>query len=504
MKIHHWIAVAMIGVGGLLAFTAYWQDQSPSSQTPSASESDDASDETEVVQGSLVRLTAKKMAAAAIQIQTLQPTELIVTRTYPARFEYDQSLHVAINAPTDGILESIRVKPGDDVKSGQVIAVFRSPAIGQARNEWLRRLDDAELASNESDWKQTIRSGTLQLIERIEQRQAIEQIKAEMQDVTLGQYRGDLLMQYSQWLLADRLARSAGNIGQSGAVSGRVVQQRQASVDQAAAALSAAIESARFEVEQTARDATVRYQAAQRSVELAAQQVANLTGQMPQRSSDLNQPKTGSSFDETGDDETGDADGSDLSRLVLRSTIDGVVQERRFAPTERVTAGQPMFVIADTSRLWVRADIRDDDVASIHVSPGDLVRLIPTSVPERALDATVHFMGRRLDPQTGTIPLVLTVPNDNEWFRPGQFARVSVPIQRIESALVVPESAVIDVDGSTSVFVRDGESFRAVGVQLGRTGRQGVQITEGLHAGDPVVTEGAFVLKSELLLEGEE
>jgi multidrug efflux pump subunit AcrA (membrane-fusion protein) len=70
----------------------------------------------------------------------------------------------------------------------------------------------------------------------------------------------------------------------------------------------------------------------------------------------------------------------------------------------------------------------------------------------------------------------------------------------------VPDSAVTEIDGRPTVFIAgtDGHSFTPRSVTLGRevAGRQAV--ASGLSPGDRVVSSGTFVLKSELILQGEE
>jgi cobalt-zinc-cadmium efflux system membrane fusion protein len=68
--------------------------------------------------------------------------------------------------------------------------------------------------------------------------------------------------------------------------------------------------------------------------------------------------------------------------------------------------------------------------------------------------------------------------------------------------LALPEEAII-IDGSARyVFVRSAPGkFKRTDIQLGRTLGRSVEILKGLQAGDPVVTQGAFALKSELKKE---
>jgi cobalt-zinc-cadmium efflux system membrane fusion protein len=84
------------------------------------------------------------------------------------------------------------------------------------------------------------------------------------------------------------------------------------------------------------------------------------------------------------------------------------------------------------------------------------------------------------------------------------FVWVDLPQGELRETLAVPASAVMQHDGKSFVFVSDGqERFRRVDVTTGIESGDSLEILSGLAAGQQVVSRGAFVLKSELLLEKE-
>ena len=85
--------------------------------------------------------------------------------------------------------------------------------------------------------------------------------------------------------------------------------------------------------------------------------------------------------------------------------------------------------------------------------------------------------------------------------RPGQFVTARLVTNGDQrTVLVVPRSAVLQVEGEPSVFVSLGDGkYVARPVELGQEAQNRIEIERGLLEGDVVVTEGAFVLKSELL-----
>lgn len=161
--------------------------------------------------------------------------------------------------------------------------------------------------------------------------------------------------------------------------------------------------------------------------------------------------------------------------------------------------------MADTSTLWVYADLREREWKALILKPGDEIRVEPSTLGKKTLSARVHFVGREVDPLTNAIPLVAVIDNADGELRPGMFVQVAVPLAASREALTVPESAVLEHDQRTFVFSPDGDGgFRRIDIILGLRMNGIVEVISGLSAGEQVVSRGGFYLKSELLLEGEE
>ncbi|HTS62406.1 MAG TPA: efflux RND transporter periplasmic adaptor subunit [Candidatus Acidoferrales bacterium] len=118
-------------------------------------------------------------------------------------------------------------------------------------------------------------------------------------------------------------------------------------------------------------------------------------------------------------------------------------------------------------------------------------------------DGTVHsqpgrfsFADRQVDPSTGAIQLTGLFPNPGNALRPGQFAKVRAAIGMRAGALLVPQRAVIDTQGTYIVAVVDpNNTVRFAPVKAGdRLGSNWI-INEGLKPGERVVTDGLFHIR---------
>jgi len=117
----------------------------------------------------------------------------------------------------------------------------------------------------------------------------------------------------------------------------------------------------------------------------------------------------------------------------------------------------------------------------------------------------VYYVGREVSPVSNAVPLVASLDNPDGRLRPGLFVRVAIPLEEQSEVLAVPEQAVMEHERRRFVFIEEGPGkYRRADIKTGRESEGWVEIRSGLKAGDRVVTEGAFILKSELLLEREE
>ncbi len=119
----------------------------------------------------------------------------------------------------------------------------------------------------------------------------------------------------------------------------------------------------------------------------------------------------------------------------------------------------------------------------------ELILADGASYPQRG---SFFFADRQVDPKTGAIRLAGIFPNPGNVLRPGQYGRVRAATSTKTGALLVPQRAVSELQGSYQVAVVGGDNkieMRAVKVG-DRTGSMWI-IEDGLKAGESVVVEGA-------------
>lgn len=446
----------------------------------------------------VVSLSEGKLAGAGIQLEPARFGTLTHRHSVPGRVAYNDNRHIEVTAPTGGILTEVAVKPGDQVQAGQVLAWLTSPEIGAARADVLQRKAQADLARQLSARVQMLEQNVNALTAKLKEETDFDTLQKTFADRVLGDFRDELLGAYSRLQLAESVLKNSADLAQSGALSGKVVQERQAELQAAQAALESQCEQARLDVWKERSEAEATTLDAHRRLEIARQHLASLL---------LSEAAIRSGMDMPPADEMGasDDDLKNLSRVAVPAPFEGTIERRTFSATERVQQGDSMFVLADTRTLWITAEIRENDWPAVSIQTGQTLQVMVPALGDEPLEAKVEFIGREVSHDTNAIPIVAVIDNVDGRLRPGLFVRVSVPVGTKSDVLTVPTRSVLQHDGQSFVFVSEGTNrFRRVNVEVGDDGDGIVEVTGGLEVGTPVVTNGAFVLKSELLLEGEE
>lgn len=438
-------------------------------------------------QKTVVALPEGKRASAGVVVESVQSRVMQSSVVVPGRVQYDDTRHVEIRASTDCVVSTILVKPGDRVTAGQILAVLSSPEVGTARANVLQRRADWKLAERAAEWELETCGNLAKLVKAIDSHQPLKELRAEFQKRKLGDHRATLLTAYARSELAQSLIANLDRL--SAVLPERTVQERLSEAESAQASLAAVCEQSTFDARKRCDTAQAATNDARRRLEIAQQQLTTLLG-----------------YREEATEDNHDRDGTPtaLSQIECRAPFAGTIERKTYSVSERAKPGDSLFVLADTTQLWIAADLREREWSLLNATPDAELTVESPALPNRKLTARVHFVGREVSADSHAVPLVAKIDNTEGLLRPGLFLRVTIPGGDTTPRLVVPGSAIVEHDRQKFVFVRDSDNeYRRVDVTTGLETGGLVEITHGLAEGDSVVTRGAFVLKSELLLEAE-
>jgi cobalt-zinc-cadmium efflux system membrane fusion protein len=178
--------------------------------------------------------------------------------------------------------------------------------------------------------------------------------------------------------------------------------------------------------------------------------------------------------------------------------FNGVINSVGAAPGDIVDTSLQIFTVADLSTVWFQASVPERQLGVI--KEGDAVAVTVDAYPGKQFDGRVTYIADQVDPNTGTVAVRCDLPNPDGALRANMFAsaRISSPLGR--NAVLVPDEALQDVDGQTTVFIPSGAGhFTRQVVRTGVSSGGFTEIVEGVKAGAQVVTEGSYWLKASFL-----
>jgi membrane fusion protein, heavy metal efflux system len=190
-------------------------------------------------------------------------------------------------------------------------------------------------------------------------------------------------------------------------------------------------------------------------------------------------------------------------RLILRAPAAGVVLVMHAVPGEVVKTEESLITLGDNSTVWVSANMYERDMAVVRRAQSR--RNLAASVavrgyPGQEFPGTVDFISPAMEESSRTVKVRIEVSNPDGRLLAGMFANVRVFLPGEEEALVVPSGAVLEDAGRSFLFLHHhADYYVRRPVTPGRTWDGWVEVKQGLAGGESVVTDGAFLMKSDVL-----
>jgi len=179
---------------------------------------------------------------------------------------------------------------------------------------------------------------------------------------------------------------------------------------------------------------------------------------------------------------------------VLTSPLGGYVTGRYADPGGMATAGQPILEVEFFKQIWVSIAVPDAVSSRIHL--GQPVKVWFDAMPGQTFTASVVQINPSADPQARQFTVRAVMSNDQGLFRPGMFAHVSLVTEEVTGAVSVPREALEqDAEGDYVMTVDDQDTAHRRAVTIGLADAAFTAITEGLDAGEKVITVSSVPVK---------
>ncbi len=189
--------------------------------------------------------------------------------------------------------------------------------------------------------------------------------------------------------------------------------------------------------------------------------------------------------------------------FVVTSPADGTVNAVRVFQGEHADKERELAEIGNTSEIVVEADIYEHDLKLIETMARKtkLNALISAKAyKDEVFEGLVYSISQFIDEKTRTAKVYIDVKNSGARLKPGMFVTAKLFVPDTGETLGVSNSALMSDEGKDFVFIHYKNDFYLRRfVKKGMQFSQQIEITEGIKVGDKVVTNGAFLLKSDVL-----
>ena len=353
-----------------------------------------------------------------------------------------------------GRVERVYVVLGDRVRAGQPLAVIASPQIAQMHGKL-----------HEAETRLALAERNLKRVEQAENRAAVLSAKARLDEAEAALKRTRRLIEVGAGAGKDLIAAEA------------------------------AYKTARAEYDFQSNIALNReIQEAHADVETARVDVAHIRDELKS----LGAPVSKDEHSQHGDDHK-----QDTSLIVLRAPVSGTVTERLVNAGAGIEAGKPLFTIADLSTVWVMANVPESQISRLRA--GAAAQIASAALGGEARSGRITYIDPQLNEETRTAKVRVELANAGERLKAGMFVEVEFQVGMAEASageeLSVPAAAIQRLGERAIVFIADEKEpghFKVREVELGGESNGYRVITNGLKAGERVVTKGGFTLKSQL------
>lgn len=199
---------------------------------------------------------------------------------------------------------------------------------------------------------------------------------------------------------------------------------------------------------------------------------------------------------------------TNLGYATITAPIDGVVLNRAVEEGQTVASSfstPTLFTIAqDLTDMRVIADVDEADIGG--VCEGQRVTFTVDAYPDETFNGSVTQVRQEAVTESNvvTYQVVISAPNDDLKLKPGLTANVTIFVQERNGVLAVASKAlrftpneklleenqkIIDCEGENKLWVREGDNFKAVPVEVGMTNGMLTEIVSGIKADTEVLTE---------------
>jgi membrane fusion protein (multidrug efflux system) len=195
---------------------------------------------------------------------------------------------------------------------------------------------------------------------------------------------------------------------------------------------------------------------------------------------------------------------SSITKKTVTAPFDGQLGIRQVNVGQMINSGQQVVGVTALDPVYVDFALPDQYLSKLSKDLEVTVR--SDAFPGRLFKGKLTAINSMVDPVTRNVPLQATLENPDHALHPGMFAKVEVALSETKKTIVIPGSAVSYAPYGDSVFViekqkdpktgKESEMLRQQFARVGEARGDFVAVTQGLKAGQTVVSTGVFKLRN--------
>ncbi len=188
-----------------------------------------------------------------------------------------------------------------------------------------------------------------------------------------------------------------------------------------------------------------------------------------------------------------------LTNITIYSPISGYVMVRNAFPKQRITPETELYTIVDLSRVWILADVFENEASMIRMGMPAEISL--SYAGGKKINGRVSNIQPQMDPTTRTLKVRIEIANPNMLLKPDMFVDVDFSVA-MSARMTILAEAVLDTGLKKTVFVDRGNGYlEPRQVETGEKIGDRIEITKGLALTDRIVISSHFLIDSESQLK---
>lgn len=185
---------------------------------------------------------------------------------------------------------------------------------------------------------------------------------------------------------------------------------------------------------------------------------------------------------------------SGLSNTVVKAPMSGIISSLNVKEGQIATNSQAAATIVDMNQVYVQINVVESIVNKLQV--GQEVEVNIPAAFDEYITSTISYISPTADPRSQLYPIKIYIDNADKNIRPGMNGEVKLGTDKVDSAIVIKGSAVLDRDGKKIVYVvEDNKAVEKI-VTVGLDTGDYVEIKEGIKEGDSVIVEGQHYVEN--------